>query len=194
MEHAQVPRDGHPQAGRRHGRPLPPRPPALDRQLRPPLRLHLRLPPQLRPPPIRHLRRQLRPAEEDHPGLDLPGLRHLPLRRAPPPLLRHAHPRLRDLQVLQLHPHHQGLLRGPEHRSDHRQHMTGGRWRDDGGAQWDRQAGEGGHAVRRGGAAQQDEDVEGGVQEVVVGEIHSTTERIFLRRKKEKKRDFSICD
>ncbi len=45
---SQVPRDGHPQAGGRDGRPVPGRPPALDRQLRPPLRLHLRLPSRLR--------------------------------------------------------------------------------------------------------------------------------------------------
>ena len=56
----------------------------------------------------------------DCPDLDLPGLRGLPAGGPAAALLRDAHPRLRGVQVPQLHTHHQGFLRGPEHRPQER--------------------------------------------------------------------------
>ena len=58
-----VPRDGSAEAGGGDGCVLPVGAAALDRQLRPPLRVHLRVPGVLRHPPVRHLRR-VRPAAE----------------------------------------------------------------------------------------------------------------------------------
>ena len=52
----EVPRDGAAEDGGRDGRALPGRPAALGRQLRAPLRLHLRLPPLLRTLAVRHAR------------------------------------------------------------------------------------------------------------------------------------------
>ena len=53
----------------------------------------------------------------------MPDLADRLLRQPPALLLRHADPRLRDLQVLQLHPHHQGLLRRPGRRPPHRRRL-----------------------------------------------------------------------
>lgn len=52
-----------------------PRCAAVDRQLRTPLRLHLRIPPFLRPPPLRIIR-PLRPTEEADVNLGVPGQCH----------------------------------------------------------------------------------------------------------------------
>ena len=93
MAQPQVPGDGHPQARRCHRRLLPSRPAALDRQLRPPVRLHLRVPHQLRHSALCHVR-AVRAAAEDCAAL---GLRHLcPIRlhRAHPALLHEPYPRL----------------------------------------------------------------------------------------------------
>ena len=110
----QVSGDGDPEAGRGHGSLLPLGPAAVDRQLRSPLRLHLRLPRLLRHHALRHLRR-VRAEAEAGPAVDLSTLLCLHLRGTHPAVLCDADTRLWDLQILQLYSHHQGLLLRTEH-------------------------------------------------------------------------------
>ena len=109
MARPQVPGNGDTEAGGRDGGVPAGRPPALDRQLRPPLRVHLRLPRLLRHPALRHLRR-VRPPAEDRAAVAVRRVRCADLHRPHPPLLHQPHLRLRALQVLQLYSNHQGLL------------------------------------------------------------------------------------
>ena len=111
---SQVPGDGDTQTGRGHRSLLPFRTPPLDRQLRPPLRLHLRLPHLVRNLAFRHLR-SLREAKKAGLVVDLSPLLHFHLCRTHPTLLRHTNPRLWDLQILQLYSHHKRFLFWTKH-------------------------------------------------------------------------------
>ena len=64
MADAALPGDGHPQAGGDDGRALPGRAAPLGGQLRPPLRVHRRIPPLLRAAAVRHPGRGVRQGEE----------------------------------------------------------------------------------------------------------------------------------
>ena len=145
MAHSAIPRNGHPQVGRHDGDALLMRTLALGRQLRPSLRIHIRIRALLRALAIRHLRliqrrsrsgrihggqqqqqqqREFRgglrtEAESDF-DLDLSAVVALRLRGFARLVLRDADSRLRNLQVLQLHPHHKGFLRRSEYRSQSR--------------------------------------------------------------------------
>lgn len=89
----QVSRDGDTEAGRGHGSLLPLGAAAVDRQLRSPLRLHLRVPRLLRHHALRHLR-GVRAEAEAGPAVDLPAVLCLHLRGTHPAVLCDADTRL----------------------------------------------------------------------------------------------------
>lgn len=88
---------------------------ALDRQLRSPVRIHIRFLPIVRPVAFR-LFRPVRPSEKDNPAVGLPFECFAPVHYARGAVLRHTRVRLRNLLVLHLHPLHERLLRFAEHR------------------------------------------------------------------------------
>ncbi len=116
---AEVPGNGDPEDRGGDGRAVFGGLAPVGGQLCPSFRVHIWFPALVCPSALCHIW-TIRAETEDCPALDLLLERDLPVYRPPAPILRHAHSRLRGLQVLQLHPHHEGLLRRPEHRLERR--------------------------------------------------------------------------